>query len=319
LSTAFRHEALLYASDEQFVQAAAGFVRDGLERGEPTLVAMIDPRAGLLREELGSDAGAVEFLDIWHVGRNPARIIPVWQDWVDRNRRSGRGFRGISEPIWATRSQAELIECQQHEQLLNVAFDDGDAWWLLCPYDAANLSDQVIASAYDTHPGSYSGLMAQSAANRSRSYRRAELTSGAMFGAPLPDPDPLDVVYRVAFGRDELPVLRHELAAHAAALGLDARQTEDLVLVADELAANSIRHGGGSGTLTFWREGRGAACEVHDRGLITDPLAGRRRPALAEGKGAGLWIANQLCDLVQIRSAPAAGTTVRVHFFDPGI
>lgn len=321
-SATFRHDALLYAGDEQFVTSTAAFVRDGLERDEPTLVAVIEPRAALLCEELGQDAGNgnVEYIDMWTVGRNPARIIPAWQDWVDRNRGSGRRFRGIGEPIWAARSPAELVECQQHEQLLNVAFDDGAAWWLLCPYDTATLSDRVITRAHDTHPEFVAAATAAGTATRSHSYPHAEMTRSAMFGAPLPEPDPANVLYRATFGRDELPLVRRELTARAHLLGLGPRHTADLVLVADELAANSIVHGGGRGTIRLWRDNPvNTVCEVRDRGLITDPLVGRRRPALTEGKGAGLWIANQLCDLVQIRSAPEFGTIVRVHFTDPRI
>jgi anti-sigma regulatory factor (Ser/Thr protein kinase) len=90
-------------------------------------------------------------------------------------------------------------------------------------------------------------------------------------------------------------------------------RVDDLVLVANELACNSIRHGGGTGTLRLWRESGELVFEVQDRGLVTDPLIGRRNPNPTTGGGAGLWIANQVCDLVQIRSTPENGTTVRVH------
>jgi anti-sigma regulatory factor (Ser/Thr protein kinase) len=151
------------------------------------------------------------------------------------------------------------------------------------------------------------------------------MTRNAMLASPLPEPDPANVLYQAVFGRDELPLLRRELTAHARLFGLGPQRTADLVLVADELAANSVLHGGGRGTIRLWRDNTGndntvnTVCEVRDRGLITDPLVGRRRPALSEGKGAGLWIANQLCDLVQIRSAPGIGTIVRVHFTEPRI
>ncbi len=49
-----------------------------------------------------------------------------------------------------------------------------------------------------------------------------------------------------------------------------------------------------------------------DRGWISEPLVGRRPPALERQSGRGLWLANQLCDLVQLRSTPD-GTTVRLH------
>ena len=64
--------------------------------------------------------------------------------------------------------------------------------------------------------------------------------------------------------------------------------------------------------LRIWTEGGSLVCEVADDGVITDPLVGRREPPLDRAGGRGLWLANQLCHLVQIRSG-AAGTTVRLH------
>jgi hypothetical protein len=53
-------------------------------------------------------------------------------------------------------------------------------------------------------------------------------------------------------------------------------------------------------------------CEIEDTGNLDDPLADRRRPGAEATSPRGLWLANQLCDLVQIRSGPA-GTAVRLH------
>jgi anti-sigma regulatory factor (Ser/Thr protein kinase) len=306
---AFRHDALLYAGDEQFVERVGEFVRDGLARDQPTLVAVIEPRASLLRDALGADGRAVEFLDMADVGRNPARIIPAWQRWTQRNQGSRRGFRGVGEPIWVARTQTELVECQLHEQLLNTAFDDGPAWWLLCPYDTASLPPTVIERAHQTHPG----LLVSGVHQRSTSYAHADAALPTMFTEPLPEPDAGAVRYESAFGLDQLTQLRQDLAAYGAALGLGPQRTQDLVLVGSELAANSIRHGGGHGVVRLWQDGSHVVCEVRDRGLVKDALIGRRHPDLTNDLGAGLWIANQLCDLVQIRSAPAMGTAVRVR------
>jgi len=98
----------------------------------------------------------------------------------------------------------------------------------------------------------------------------------------------------------------------AEAAGLGARPRADLVLAASELAANSIAHGGGSGTLRAWREADRLLVEFEDAGWIEEPLVGRRRPAITQEGGRGLWLANQLCDLVQIRSG-STGTTVRLQ------
>jgi anti-sigma regulatory factor (Ser/Thr protein kinase) len=86
----------------------------------------------------------------------------------------------------------------------------------------------------------------------------------------------------------------------------------DLVLAVTELGANSARHGGGRGRLRIWRDDRRLVCEVGDRGRIVDPLAGRRRPETGQLGGYGLWLANQVCELVQIRTF-ATGGVVRLH------
>jgi hypothetical protein len=53
-------------------------------------------------------------------------------------------------------------------------------------------------------------------------------------------------------------------------------------------------------------------CGIRDRGRIDESLAGRERPTAERHSRRGLWIANQLCDLVQLRTFPA-GTAVRLH------
>jgi len=304
----FRHEALLYAGDEQFVTATARFVREGLGDGEAVLVAVIEPRASMLREELASDAAEVEFLDMAEVGRNPARIIPAWQEWVERNTAAGRAFRGIGEPIWAARTRTEIIECQQHEQLLNTAFDPGPGWSLLCPYDVSALPPDVVERAGHTHPT----MVTRGTKHASTSYPHPELRFEGLFAAPLPDAGP--ALCEFSFDIDDLARLRAAVHQHAPALGLDARRVPDFVLVVSELATNSICHGGGKGRLRLWQDGPHAVCEVHDDGLITDPFVGRRRPDPGKrAGGAGLWTANQVCDLLLIRSTAELGTTIRAY------
>ncbi len=59
-------------------------------------------------------------------------------------------------------------------------------------------------------------------------------------------------------------------------------------------------------------DGDAAICEVSDGGRIEEPLVGRERPDVTGAGGRGLWLANQICDLVQIRTFPT-GNVVRVH------
>jgi anti-sigma regulatory factor (Ser/Thr protein kinase) len=105
---------------------------------------------------------------------------------------------------------------------------------------------------------------------------------------------------------------RDFVARRATLAGLPTLRRADLEWAVTELVTNSIRHGGGRGTLRFWQDGAEVVCEVQDQGHIDDPLIGRERPALAAAQGRGLWLVNQICNLVQIRST-AVGTTVRIH------
>jgi hypothetical protein len=62
--------------------------------------------------------------------------------------------------------------------------------------------------------------------------------------------------------------------------------------------------------VTIWSQPDSVVCEVADDIPVNDPLTGRRAPS--EEAHDALWVANQLCDLVQLRSTPD-GTAVRVH------
>lgn len=319
----FRHEAFLYDGREQFLSGTTAFVRGGLDAGEAVLVAVVEARARLLRDALGPDADRVEFLDMAEVGRNPARIIPAWQDWIDRQASGKRGFRGVGEPVWAGRTPSEIAECRLHEQLLNTAFDGGPGWWLLCPYDVGALPASVAEGVYGSHPD----VVVGDTRTHSLSYPAPAGVPGVqgLLGAPgLPAvpreelEDPQGPVCEVAFDLAGLAELRDRVARFAEPVA-GARGAADAVLVVSELAANSIKYGGGAGTLRLWREAAAVVCEVRDGGVITDPLAGRRRPSVTGGGGkAGLWIANQVCDLVQIRSAPGRGTVVRARLGTAG-
>jgi anti-sigma regulatory factor (Ser/Thr protein kinase) len=93
-------------------------------------------------------------------------------------------------------------------------------------------------------------------------------------------------------------------------LGKD--RADDLVLAVNELATNSVRHGGGTGTLRMWTEPDVLVCEIHDAGDIADPQEGCTPPTPDQPSGRGLWVVRQLVDLTRISSLPT-GTVVRVQ------
>jgi anti-sigma regulatory factor (Ser/Thr protein kinase) len=302
---AFRHEALFYAGEREFAAGTLRFIRDGLAGDESTLVVVDAPKIETLRDALNGDAERVHFADMAEVGANPARIIPAWRDFVSRHASRGRRVRGIGEPICASRSPCELAECHRHESLLNLAFAEDPGFWLLCPYDTDALEPSVVEEARRTHPF----VVCDGTPSASAVYGGLKAAT-APFEDPLPEPagrsEELD------FEAETLAGLRHFVARRADAAGLEAARRDDLVLAVNEVATNSLRHGAGRGVLRAWREPGSVVCEVRDEGRFDAPMAGRERPSPGQVGGYGMWLANQLCELVQVRSLPG-GTVVRVH------
>jgi anti-sigma regulatory factor (Ser/Thr protein kinase) len=308
----FSHEALFHEGDAGFLEPAVAFIGDGLRRDEAVLVVVTAPKVALLRQALGADVRRIHLADMFEVGRNPTRIISAWADLLAEHVGSGgtggsagRRARGIGEPVWPGRSPDELVECGHHEWLLNVAFGGGPPFWLLCPYDVRVLDPAIVDEAGRNHPTVVRGA----ARGSSPSFRGLE-GAPATLDAPLPPPAgrPLEA----KFGPGSLSVLRDLVADEAAAAGFGRRGVQDAVLAVSELATNTLLHGGGRGVLRLWRDGSTLVQEVADGGRIDDPLVGRRRPTPGEIGGRGLWLVNEVCDLVQLRSS-AAGTVVRVH------
>ena len=295
----FQHEALLYEGPGGFLDGVVPFLREGIAAGEPILVAVDASKIALLREHLGDEADAMEFAEMTELGRNPGRIIPAWRAFLDRQG-LGRPVRGVGEPVWSDREPDELVESQLHEALLNLAFEDVRDFRLLCPYDTADLRGEVVHEARCSHP--------VVAGSPSHDYR-GTADPLAPFDAPLPRPPAR--AETLGFERATLPEVRRLVDEVCERAGLSGRRRTDLVLAVDELATNSVRHGGGHGIVRLWGDEDALRCEVRDRGRIEDPLVGRRANGAEQIGGWGVWIAHQVADLVQVRSGPD-GTVVRL-------
>jgi anti-sigma regulatory factor (Ser/Thr protein kinase) len=300
--SSYRHEAFLYRGEDEFLDSTVAFVQEGLDLDQPVMVAVVGQRLAPLRAAVGEDA-PVRWVDMADLGANPGRIIPAWRAFVDEH--DGQPVRGVGEPVWAGRRPAEVVECQLHEALLNVAVEPDVPLWLRCPYDAEALDDDVLLEASRSHPalvedGDYRGSL---------HYGGVDHVDEA-FSSPLPTPE--GTVDEVAFDRTGLAGLRTEVFAAAGVAGIAPERSAELVLAVTEAATNSVRHGGGSGVLRVWQSDDALVCEVTDAGRVEDPMAGRRAPAPEAEGGRGLWLVHQLGDLVQLRSGEQ-GTAVRVH------
>ncbi|WP_271219514.1 sensor histidine kinase [Streptosporangium carneum] len=298
----FVHPALFYRGTHEYLQATLPFIRGGLTAGEPVAVAVPERNLRLLRTQLGEAASEVHLVDMTKAGRNPGRIIPgVLRAFADRH--ADRRVRIIGEPIWPGRSVTEYPACVQHEALINLAFP-GRAVTILCPYDVEGLDPEIVKDAEMTHP-----VVIDSAGLR---LSDAYAPERVIHDHNRPLPDPRDAA-TLSFGDSALMHLRDFVAGHASDAGLSGERLEDLRLIASELAANSLDHGGGHGVLRIWAENGQVVMDVSDAGHITDPLAGRRPVDPRQRGSRGLLVTNLLSDLVRVHTGEG-GTTVRVYF-----
>jgi anti-sigma regulatory factor (Ser/Thr protein kinase) len=290
------HAALFYRSQPEYADRVAAFVQAGLARGEPALIALPGGKAQAIAARLDAVPGEVVFADMAVLGRNPARIIPELRSFADKH--PGQRVRFVGEPIWPGRSPAETCEAARHEALINLAFARAQVT-ILCPYDASGLPDSVLAGARRTH-------QEPAASGATAATWRDNLPPECDHPLGPPPAGAEALAYETDLAR-----VRRRVGWHAKDAGLGEERTVDLVLAANEIAANTISHTDGGGVIHVWHTDEEILCQVHDTGHITNPLAGRVRFG-PDDRGHGLWLVNQVCDLVELRSGEG-GTTVRMH------
>ena len=303
------HGVLFYRSDAEFRTVVADFAQEGVAAGEAVLVAAPEARLDEVRVELKGSSDGVSFVDAMGAGANPARLIPIYRQFIDAH--PGRRVRLTGELVWPGRTADEMAEIIRHEALVNLALADAPIS-ICCVYDARLVDGAVLADIERTHPM----LIRNGIQHTSEHYAGPGLHP--FCDRPLPPP-PADVTV-LGFGDvNDLDAVRRHVRGHAARAGLSEERIGDLVIAINELATNTCIHGGGGGISRIWHDDASGTltCEVTGPGHITDPLAGRHNTPAAASGGHGLWVVNELCDLVELRSH-STGTTVRVRMRLPG-
>jgi len=297
----FQHVAMLYASPDEFAAGMMDVVRTGLSGGALVFVAATGPNLQLLRGQLDGQSALVAWAGLPSAGTNPRRITAAIRSFAADH--PGQVVWYVQEPAWHRRARDELCEAIRREALINLALA-GSPVTVLCGYDSP-LGDRELATVERTHAMLVRGRHWQS----SQAY-----TTGTAI--PGECDLPLSAVPASAAGlayRDNQAEIRRFAAEHGRRAGLRPDRARDLVLAVGELAGNTLVHTGKPGTLAIWTGNGEIICQVQDTGHITDPLAGTRRPGPTDsGGGRGLWLVNQLCDLVEIRTGPG-GTTIRLR------
>lgn len=296
----FVHEALMYRDEAEFDAAVHAFLREAAAAGEPVLVALPGPHLEHVREALADEMTDVRLEDVEQVARNPSCLLSMIEEWVESH--DGHA-RIVSEVVWPGRTRAEAVEALRHEALVNHALA-GSAATVMSPFDARHLDDDILAGVEMTHPTVVEG-------GRRRAGTAYTDPLSTRFGELWPLEDPRGPVSEHPL-EGSLTELRRAIADDPVLGSLSAERRSDLVFAINEAASNAVRHGNVTCMTRIWHEGDEVVTEVSSPTGIPDVMAGRRRPAADALQGRGLWLINQLCDLVELRSG-ASGTTLRMH------
>ena len=302
-----QHQALLYSSQDEFVDAALPFVRKGVEAGEAVLLAVRERNVAALREELGRGAGEgdVRLLSVAEWYENPARTRAKFGAWVSR-RAGADHVRLIGEPPWPLGSEAGVREWARHEAVINIAMADLPLTFL-CPYNTSELPDEVLEHAIRTHPEVVEGgeeRPSQAYDDPHQFCRKHAGSELGHLGAPSAE---------LEIRRTRLNELRRLVELEGRVAGLGRERLKNLIVAVNEVATNALVHGARPARLRIWQDRSELVCEVTDAGGgMSDPLAGQLQPSGDSPGGFGLWITRMTADATEIISG-ADGTTVNIH------
>jgi anti-sigma regulatory factor (Ser/Thr protein kinase) len=294
-----RHNAFIYASQDEYVARSVTFLKEGLEAGHGAIVAHTRHGLAAMREALGSDATAVRFVDVSSTYTRPARTLAAYHKVLADELQGTPSLRAVAD-VQFGRDPREWELWMGYEAVLNRSFAHLPLW-VLCTYNGDRLTDAVLEGVWRTHPE----VVAGEAWSASEHYEDPD----HLLRRLTPEPTPISDLRSIGFGHD-VEEFRERLARALADEHLGEGKVLDMLLAATEVAKNAIEHGGGVKDVRVGRpEGR-FVCEITDRGPgFDEPAAGYLAPR--PGAGTGLWVARQLTWQIEFFRSPA-GFTARL-------
>lgn len=293
----FRHHALVYESQDEYLACTVPFLREGLEAGEGAIVAHTKPGLAMMREALGPDAADVTFVDVSAAYTRPARTLAAYHKVYAEQLRKTPQLRAVADVQFGP-DPAEWDLWAGYEAVFNRSFGHLPAW-VLCSYNANGTPDSIIEGVWQTHREVVDGdtwTSSDDYEDPDELLRRLTAT-----------PEPLPELRSIPFGRGAED-LREQLARELVAEHVPEARVLDLLLAANEIATNAVEHGGGIEDVRVGRAQGRFVCEIVDRGEgFDDPTAGYIPPRT--GIGSGLWVARQLTWQIEFFWAPDGFTT----------
>lgn len=299
------HAALVFDSDQMFVDSVGAFVREAVAAGEPIVLSLTEPNLALLAGhcDLRDDLVFVDGTDY----DNPVKTIRSWLTRFKTCTDDGAtGVRAVGE-VPHDGIGGDWYRWSRYEAIINRAYADVPLRGL-CVYDARVTPPEVLADVARTHPF----LTTDGSTQPNPNYEDEVSFLQRLPRRPgLADERPPDRTFT-----DPLPhEARAQLEDLVDGLGLDPVVVDDVHVAISELVSNAHHHGDDPVTVRVWAEADRLEITVTDPGAGPgDPCAGWIPPsdAAATGGGRGLWLTRQLVPTLDLWSDPGEGFTARL-------
>jgi anti-sigma regulatory factor (Ser/Thr protein kinase) len=303
------HEAVYHGTDDELLAVVLPFLRGGVATGEPTIVALCEPNASLVREALGDDTPVV-FNSGGDIYARPAGAIRAYRDLFAEHTAAGATQIRVVGELPPTALGVTWDWWARYESAINDAYDEFPLW-SICAYDTRVTPPEVLADVARTHPNV--------AVPGDRHLTSPDYVEPDLFlsrDRPV-QPDPLQLTPPAVELTDPTPGAARAALARVSDGVLTADALADLRIAVTEIVTNAMSHGVPPVLVRIWAGPDRVVVTVTDAGKgPADPFAGLRAAAHAPIGGLGLWLTHQLCDHVAMRNT-ADGFTVRMISGNP--
>ncbi len=303
------HEALYYSSDDELLAVLVPFLTGGSDAGEPTLVALGERNAALVRSALPARAN-VEYLTGGAVYARPTAAIRSYRRLLAGHVAAGAPQIRIIGELPATAFGATWDWWARYESAINHAYDDFPLW-SMCAYDRRSTPDDKLAEVARTHPRT-------ACPDGTHPAGETYVDPVSYLSRPRPArPDPVQSAPPFADLTAPTPAEARTVVRAANRGSVTGDDLEDLVVAVSEAVTNATVHGRSPVTMRVWTAADRIVVTVSDGGSgPKDPFAGLL-PASDEATGGrGLWIVHQSCNHVVAETTPD-GWTLRLPAGDP--
>ena len=143
---------MIYRSPDEFLEATAPFLEDGLALGHAALAVTTRRNIKRLQERLARVGDRIQYVpsDAWY--RDPFNTVEKYRAYRDDQIAKGHPrVRIVGEPVWPKRSAEGVRRWIRYEAIINLAMANAPSS-IFCPYDGNALPDEVLASVRRTHP-----------------------------------------------------------------------------------------------------------------------------------------------------------------------